>query len=528
MLRRLARAGWRAPALVSLLFFACLPVTDAAAARHTLPAPAARPKLHFAIMAPAARSVKGTITFAVRNAGPRIQRVEFIIDGHRRWTARRRPFRFDHTGRLNTRHLRNGAHTLQVVAFTKGRPVASAKQRIVVANRKVTATQTRVPTKNPSPGPTPVTAVPSSPSSSTAPGVLALNRETYAYSSTEPITQDASHYQVLVMQGTDGAKVAALHAANPNLKILVYQHPWYSKPSDPAGWTVCTSYPSDAANHPDWFLHDSAGHVVPTAIPGNFLMDLGNPAYQQACYANAIALAKKYGYDGIYLDQINPYAIGDAPGTVIPEYPTNAAWQVAMTSLITGAARAFHNAGLLAFGNLGATQLAPGIWQRWAGILDGAEEESWTGYWNGFAANAPEMPQEIANVAWSEAHGKYTIVHSYSTTEAGNTYGLAAMMLAAGGHTSYSTSNENYTSAERFLPEETQAQQLGLPTGSYFRLANGVFERVFQHGIVLVNPTTQAVSAFSLGGGHYSGSQLTNVSSVSMAPTTGLILLRQK
>jgi hypothetical protein len=519
MLRRLARAGWRAPALVSLLFLVCLPVADAAAAG---------PKLRFSVMAPGARSVKGTITFAARNAGPHVQRVEFIIDGHRRWMARRRPFRYDRTGKLNTHHLRNGAHTLKVVAFTKGRPVASAQQRIVVSNHKVTATPTRVPTKNPSPGPTPVTAVGSSPSASTAPGVVALNRETYAYSSAQPLAQDASHYQVLVLQATDGAKVAALHAANPNLKILVYQHPWYSRPSDPAGWTVCTSYPSDAASHPDWFLHDAAGHVVPTQTPGNFLMDPANPSYQQTCFANSIALAKRYGFDGIYLDQINSYPVGDAPGTVIPEYPTNAAWQSAMTSLVTGAARAFHGAGLLAFGNLGATQLAPGLWQQWAGILDGAEEESWTGYKNGFAANVPEMPQEIANVAWSESHGKYTIVHSYSTTEAGNTYGLAAMLLAASGHTSYSTSNDNYTAAERFFPEETQAQQLGLPTGSYFRLANGVFERVFQHGIVLVNPTNNAVGSFSLGGGHYSGSQLTNVTSVAMAATSGLILLRQR
>ncbi len=520
MLRSLARAGSRAPALVAVLaFLVCLPAADAAPAHS---------RLRFAIMAPAARSVKGTITFAARNAGSRVQSVQFFIDGHHQWTARRRPFRFERTGKLNTLHLRNGTHTLTIVAYAKGRPVASARQKIVVSNHKVTATQTRVPAKNPAPGPTPVTAVGSTPSASTLPGVVQLNRETYAYSSTQSVAQDAGHYQVMVLQATDGWMVPALHAANPKLKILVYQHPWYSKPSDPAAWTVCTPYPSDAANHPDWFLHDSAGHVIPTVIPGQFFMDPANPSYQQACFANAIALAKKYGFDGVYLDEISAYPVGDAAGTVIPEYPTNAAWQAGITSLLQGAVAAFHGAGLLAFGNVGATWLTPGLWQQWAGILDGAEEESWTGYTNGFAPNVPEMPQEIANVAWSEAHGKYTIVHSYSTSEAGNTYGLAAMMLGAGGHTSYSTSNANYTSAEIFYPEETQAQQLGLPTGAYFRLSNGVFERVFQHGIVLVNAASSAVASFSLGGGVYSGSQLTNVSSVSMAATSGLILLRQR
>src|SRR5581483_8609837 len=150
---------------------------------------------------------------------------------------------------------------------------------------------------------------------------------------------------------------------------------------------------------------------------------------------------------------------------------------------------------------VGASWMTPGLWQQWAGILDGAEEESWTGYTGGFSSYVPEVPAEIANVAWSEAHGKYTIVHSYSTTEAGNTYGLAAMMLGADGHTSYSTSNANYTSAETFYPEEVQAAQLGLPTGSYFKLSNGVYERVFQHEIVLVNATNNTVASFSLGGG---------------------------
>src|SRR5205085_2401514 len=50
-------------------------------------------------------------------------------------------------------------------------------------------------------------------------------------------------------------------------------------------------------------------------------------------------------------------------------------------------------------------------------------------------------------------------------------------------------------------------------------------ERKFQNGIVVVNPTNNSVSTFSLGGGTYSGSGLTNVKSVSMGATSGYILL---
>ncbi len=61
--------------------------------------------------------------------------------------------------------------------------------------------------------------------------------------------------------------------------------------------------------------------------------------------------------------------------------------------------------------------------------------------------------------------------------------------------------------------------------GAYTKLSNGAYERQFQNGLVLVNPTANTIGSVSLGGGTYTGSGLTSVSSVSLAPTTGLILL---
>ena len=84
------------------------------------------------------------------------------------------------------------------------------------------------------------------------------------------------------------------------------------------------------------------------------------------------------------------------------------------------------------------------------------------------------------------------ILHSYNTTQAGNAFGLASMLLVANGMSSYSTSNANYTSSENWFPEYTTAQQLGTPTAAYTQLANGVYERQFQNGIVLVNPSATA------------------------------------
>ena len=66
-------------------------------------------------------------------------------------------------------------------------------------------------------------------------------------------------------------------------------------------------------------------------------------------------------------------------------------------------------------------------------------------------------------------------------------------MLASGGETSYSTSNGCYSTCEVWYPEYTTAQQLGGPIGSYTTLPNGVWERWFQNGVVLVNGTANTI-----------------------------------
>jgi hypothetical protein len=351
-----------------------------------------------------------------------------------------------------------------------------------------------------------------------------FNRVTYQYSSTYSVSQEANLYQVMVLQSTDASKVPLLHAANPGLKIVVYQDAIYAKPSDPNGLTTCTDYAGDNANHPSWFLKDQYGNRLLAKGPsGNVIMDVGNPAYQQACLAHATALAKQSGFDGVYLDDLTAWAGWALPkGTRIAQYPTMGQWQAAMYSLISYAGPAAHAQGLLVVGNIGGTTIGS-LWQTWTAPLDGSEEEYWTDNGSG-GMDVAHWPGKLANAAWSEANGKYAILHSHGTTEQSNTYGLASMMLVSGGWASYSTSNANYGSSEAWYPEYATAQQLGAASGAYTKLANSVYERVFAGGIVLVNPTATAVPVFSLGGGIYSGSGLTNVTSVSLAPTQGLIL----
>jgi hypothetical protein len=276
--------------------------------------------------------------------------------------------------------------------------------------------------------------------------------------------------------------------------------------------------------HPGWLARGPGGS--PIVFGENYATDVGNASYQRACIAHAIALGKQGGFDGIFLDNVNAklsYEFPSGFNAKALQFPSDAAWQSAMYSFLSFAGPAVHAAGLRLYANIGGGSAA--VWQRFNGPLDGAEEESWTDAGDGLAQQVPWWREKLDNVAWSEAHGKYVILHSYNTSESANTYGLATMLLVAGGYTSYSTSNANYTSGVAWHPEYATAKRLGRPLGGYRIRRNGVYERVFARGIVLVNPTLHRIRRFSLRG-RYSGSRLRRVRAASLAPLSGLILIR--
>jgi chitodextrinase len=378
-------------------------------------------------------------------------------------------------------------------------------------------------------GPCPSQAPPTSALSPTQ-----FNRITYQYGSVYTIAQEANRYALMDMQSTDASTAQQLKAANPNLKIVVYQDSRVARSGDPSGLTTCVPY-DVAVNHPDWFLHDQNGNII--SQPGNngavYPLDIGNTAVQQECASHAIATAKSGGFDGVFYDEIDAKLVWTLPsGITSAKYPTDSSWQAATTAELAYLQPVVKNASLLAIGNLGGTTSAPGLWQTWNSYLDGALEESWTDGGLGTAQQIGDWPAKLSQAAWSEANHKIFVAHSYNTTEAGNTYGLASMMLVANGESSYSVSpsynqSGSTSSSEVWFPEYGTAQQLGAPSGPFTKLSNGVYERVFANGIVLVNPSSITVSSFSLGGAIYSGSGLSNVTAVSMAPTSGLVLLKQ-
>jgi hypothetical protein len=469
--------------------------------------------------------VSGKIQFAAANLGPGVKRVVFAVDGRRIWSTTRRPYRFARTGMLNTWALRDGRHVLTLKVLYRRRHTREIRKTIVVRNRAHASRGAEGGSLGGNVGAfgPPRGGVP-------GPSVAAFNRGTFQFSTTWPMSLEASRYQFITIAGNQHWLVPLLHALNPNLKILLYQSIVNTNANDYSYMqtvTGCTAYRADLLAHPDWLLHDQNGQIINEPYTTDrYVTDVGNPGYQQQCATNAAVLAKQYGFDGVFWDVVMgriDWAV--SRGISVPEYPTQTSWVAAMTSALDYIAPALHRQGLISIGNVSGTPSAA-VWENWAGVLDGVEEESWTDGKLGPAQQIPFWKTKLAELAWTQANGRYELVHSYNGTEAENAYGLASMLLAANGTASYETSNTNYLSNENWFPEYPQAQALGAPAGPYSILRNGVYERAFSHGIVLVNPTATSRPSFSLAAGPYSGSGLSNVSSVSMGPTSGLILLK--
>jgi hypothetical protein len=101
--------------------------------------------------------LSGAVTWTVRVGGSSVSRVDFSVDGAKRWTERAAPYQYngDPNGKLDTTALANGAHTLLAVAYgAGGSELARVTIATTVQNAITTGTNT-APTPPAQPAPPP-------------------------------------------------------------------------------------------------------------------------------------------------------------------------------------------------------------------------------------------------------------------------------------------------------------------------------------------------------------------------------------
>jgi len=347
------------------------------------------------------------------------------------------------------------------------------------------------------------------------------------------LAQTARGHRFVILQAWQTDLARRLKAANPQLKVLAYKN---------LSFVSCDAYasqkyvpqgvrcPEVEAEHPQWFLTDTAGKRLNSAgWPWLWLMDVGDPAYQQAWAASVIAEAKTDGWDGVFMDDANPTLKYHFDPAGVARYPSDAAWSAAMRSMVAATGPRLQAAGLLAIANVCCARDYAGVWKDWLGFLSGAMDEMFT-KWGNDPANgyiwdwgAGGWKTQLDEIRDAEAMGKYFlgVAHSARDDARAARYGLTTLLLASEGRATFSLA-QDYTN-QTWFSDYDRAGRLGSPRAPYAR-SGSVYRRDFANGVVIVNPSQTAVRV-KLGGVYEAGNG-SRIRALTLESTSGAILLR--
>ena len=341
------------------------------------------------------------------------------------------------------------------------------------------------------------------------------------------LTRTAERSGYVVLQAWRLDELRAIKAANPSTKVLVYKNLSFSaQATDPSGLSSTGVTYEEAETNPDWFLRNTSGQRFNSSGWGwLWAMDVGNADFQRRWADNVVSEVVRNGWDGVLLDDVNPTMKYHHSPTSVAKYPSDAAYSAATRSALEHIGPRIQGAGKLAIANNAAWVEYYSTGVDWLRFLSGAMDEMWL-KWGGTAGDGyrheAQWTTQLNELKEAQRQGKIFIAkpQSANTDAAAARYGYATLLLGTQGSASYSFGDSTVETplfSDYSLP-------IGDPVGPEQRLSGGVHRRAFSSGLALVNPTS---STHSLAlGGTYSGSGLSRVSSVTLAPHTGLVLKR--
>jgi hypothetical protein len=335
-------------------------------------------------------------------------------------------------------------------------------------------------------------------------------------------SQTAAHQSYVILQSWETKRLQELHAQNPGLKVLVYKNLAFAAEQKKSTTSTGVSTQEAEANQ-QWFLTNLQGQRI--ASQGyNWLwaMDVGDPAYQQRWYEKVAAELESQGWDGVFLDDVNPTMKYHYDVTEVAKYPSDAAYTAAMRSALAYVGPRIQARGKLAIANFATWVEYPSTCNEWLSYVSGGLDEMFAKWGRntgeGYRSEG-QWTRQLEEVKYAASQGKQFMAFTQGSsgeTQAAR-FGYGTVLLGTSGTASYAFT-PNYAS-ETWMPEYDY--DLGAPTGSETRDSNGVHRRSFERGLVLVNPTgsSQSVSF----GGTYSGSGLSNATGATMEAHCAMI-----
>ena len=340
--------------------------------------------------------------------------------------------------------------------------------------------------------------------------------------STADFSLSASRDGYVILNEWDRARMLALKAANPSIKVLLYQNLSAMAPRDAYG-NVNTGVTTQEAD-PSWYLLNTSGQRFTFWGYGwMYAADIGSPAYQQRWGDNVLAKLQSGGWDGVFMDDTNPTIKYHYTPSQVAKYPTDAAYSAATRSVVAAIGPRIRAAGKLVIPNFGAWREYRSTVDDWLQFVSGGMEEM-LGKWSASAGDGYltgwDWDSQLGAIKAAESAGRIYlgISHGPSTDAAAARYGWGTVLLAAQGRSSFQLSDD-YASGYWF-PEYDY--DIGSPIAAESPESTGVHRRAFTRGLVLVNPTLSTVAVGF--GGSYSGSGLTNATQATMGPHSALVL----
>lgn len=356
-------------------------------------------------------------------------------------------------------------------------------------------------------------------------GLLRIGGDFSAASST-------SSFGYVVIHASEHHLIPELKAANPDVKVLVYKDmaaaadymgsDGVDHPLLPAG----VGYYWTEQNRPDWFLRDTDGNRIEWCdYPGNWHLDVGDPDYQALWLDNVTAELEQYGWDGVMIDDAMASAWNHLCGRTIAKYPTDAEYGAATESFLAKVGPGITDRGFLALPNINDADLEQ--WKRWVGYTSGGVREYW------MKAGVAEFGDRFGDHHWQFLMDKFEATDGAGKAFVGITYSsmndVEAMRYA---RASFLLGHQGGPSAMIYHPGKNidgwsseWTVNVGDPLGPRYAVGDA-WRRDFGAGTVVVNPTTTKTVTVDLGA-PYAMPDGTPVTSVTLEPTSGLILLSE-
>jgi hypothetical protein len=337
-----------------------------------------------------------------------------------------------------------------------------------------------------------------------------------------------SSYSTVVVSQDDAPAAAALPG-----RSLVY----FAGPDVNTQWNAGVTYSQATAN--GWLLKDASGNLlVNKSFANDYVGDIGSAAYQSQWVTNVSAFLASSGADGVFIDDIirDPRPLA---GTYPAKYSTQAAWEAAMVSFVKTVGPALKAKGYYVLIN--ATGYTPGdagsdngsltaqFWQELGPSVNGLCTEYWQQTAEGsYTLRASGTSTWMQNwdgwqklVPTAQAMGNDFVGMSYGATGDTRTmmFGAASFLLEWNG-TSGSYMFDPFDNSDPWNPAWTT--NIGSPAAAKQQVGAG-WMRVYTGGVALVNPSPSVSQTFPLGGPYLTPSGQ-SVTSVSLAPTTAMVL----